>query len=248
MKISTVNYLNSIPFVRGLRHSGLLPNLELRLDPPAVCADVWVKKEVDIGLVPVAALPLVPNHQIISDCCIGCDGAVHSVALLSEVPLEEIQEVVLDYQSRTSVNLVRVLAKHHWKIQHWTWTPATPGYENHISGTTAAVVIGDRAFDLYHTFPFVYDLGEGWKEFTGLPFVFAVWAANKPLDKAEESAFSAALNWGLEQRDEALNELEGTPKQKAFYNDYLTRYIRYELQAPQREAIKRFLGYLEEGV
>ncbi len=247
MKISSVNYLNSVPFVRGLQHSGLFSDFVLRLDPPALCAKVWIEGTVDVGLVPVAVLPLVPDYEIVADYCIGCDGAVHSVALFSEVPLEEIETVVLDYQSRTSVNLVRVLARHHWKTHHWQWKPADPGYEQHISGTTAAVVIGDRAFDMYHSFPHVFDLGEGWKEFTGLPFVFAVWAANRPVAPAKRKAFNAALSWGLDHREEAIATFEGTLEQQAFYAEYLRQYIHYELGAPQLEAIKRFHAYLKEG-
>ena len=115
LRISAVSYLNSLPFVYGIKNSGFLKNIELSLDVPSVCADKLISGKADIGLVPVAAIPLIKNARIVSDFCIGADGKVQSVLLISRKPLQEIQKVYLDLESRTSVGLAKVLAKEYWK-------------------------------------------------------------------------------------------------------------------------------------
>src|SRR4051812_36736309 len=116
IKISIVSYLNSKPFVYGIEHSDLLNEIDLQQDIPSVCAQKLIDGKVDIGLIPVAVLPLLKEKYIISDYCIGAVGKVASVMLYSDVPLDRISSVLLDYQSRTSVTLVKVLAKNFWKI------------------------------------------------------------------------------------------------------------------------------------
>ncbi|MBA3972463.1 MAG: menaquinone biosynthesis protein, partial [Bacteroidetes bacterium] len=174
IKISVVSYLNSKPFIYGLKHSSLMDQIDLELDIPAVCAQKLKERKVDIGLVPIAILPELTEKYIISDYCIGAVGKVASVMLYSDVPLEEIKFVLLDYQSRTSVALVKVLAKKFWKIKP-EWINAGVDYENKISGSMAAVIIGDRTFGLNDKYRYAYDLAEEWQKFTGLPFVFACW-------------------------------------------------------------------------
>ncbi len=75
-----------------------------------------LENEIDVGLVPVAIIPEMKEHHIISDYCIGCDGEVASVCLFSEAPLREIKKILLDYQSRTSVELLKLLLKEYWKL------------------------------------------------------------------------------------------------------------------------------------
>ncbi|HTF05926.1 MAG TPA: menaquinone biosynthesis protein, partial [Bacteroidia bacterium] len=182
-----MSYLNSKPFIYGLEK---LPpkDCELSLDIPSECARKLLSGEVEIGLVPVAVLKSMPQYHIISDYCIGAVGKVDSVKLYSEVPLEKIDEVLLDYQSRTSVALVKILAKELWKINP-RWSPAQEGFETEISGTKAAVIIGDRTFSLpgpkdssRGKYSYEYDLSEAWFTLTGLPFVFAVWASRTKPD------------------------------------------------------------------
>src|SRR3546814_5182842 len=93
--------------------------------------------------------------------------------LFSRKPLEEIKTIRTDGHSRTSNLLARVLASRYWKSN------ATFG---NTTDADAFVLIGDRTFGLKDEYPYVYDLAAEWIRFTGLPFVFAVWAANKPLD------------------------------------------------------------------
>ena len=147
--------------------------IELIIDYPANIASHLLHNRIDIGLVPVAIIPSLKEHHIISDYCIGCDGEVASVCLFSDVPLLEIETILLDYQSRTSVALLKILLQEHWKISP-KLIAGTTHYEQDISGTTAGLVIGDRAFTQRLQSGYMYDLGSAWKEMTGLPFVFAV--------------------------------------------------------------------------
>ena len=238
MKISVVSYLNSKPFIYGLEKNPH-PEWDISLDIPSECARKLSNGEADLGLVPVAALADLKEYHIVSDFCIGAIGKVDSVKLYSEVPVEKIETVLLDYQSRTSVNLVQVLARELWKISP-SWTNSESGFETKIGGTTAAVVIGDRTFSMNGKFAYEYDLSEGWQQLTGLPFVFAVWASGKKLPPETEATFTDALRLGL------LSMSEVVKYNTALYpgvdvNGYLTRSISYNLDMEKRKAIELFL-------
>ncbi|MCG3165765.1 MAG: Chorismate dehydratase [Bacteroidia bacterium] len=270
IRISAVSYLNSLPFVYGLSHSALKNECDIALDIPSVCAEKLISGKVDVGLIPVAAIPQVKNAQIISDYCIGANGKVKTVCLFSEVPLHEIKTILLDYQSRTSVMLVKILAKEYWKINP-EFVNAEAGFENKIAGTTAAVVIGDRTFNLTpgpsqpHP-PFghllqkekesgkelfgegsrvllAYDLAEEWKNFTGLPFVFACWVANKNLPAQFVADFNNALKNGLANIDKTLEEFPPTVVNNAEAKKYLTENISYTFDAEKKKALELFNHY-----
>src|SRR5665213_3010681 len=97
IRISAVSYLNTKPFLYGLELAHI-PDVEISLDNPAECARKLIENEVDLGLVPVAIIPLLKEAHILPGFCIGADGAVESVKLYSHVPLEKIKTILLDYQ------------------------------------------------------------------------------------------------------------------------------------------------------
>ncbi len=243
IKISAVSYLNSSPFVYGLAHSAIKNEYTLSLDIPSVCAEKLITGKVDIGLIPVAAIPQVTDARIISDYCIGANGRVKTVCLFSEVPLHEIKTILLDYQSRTSVMLTKILAKEYWKINP-EWVNASPGFEKDIKGTTAGVVIGDRAFALSKDK--VFDLSLEWQNFTGLPFVFACWVANKDISEQFISTFNQALKNGLDNIDKTLDEFPPSIVTKAEATKYLTENINYDLDPEKKKAMKLFLQLAEK--
>ena len=235
-----MSYLNTKPLLYGIHRSPLLNEMELIIDYPSRIADMLLKDEIDMGLVPVAVIPQMREYHINGDYCIGSDGPVASVCLFSEVPLEEVSTVLLDYQSRTSVQLARVLLKEYWKTDPLL-LDAGPDFREQIRGTTAGVVIGDRALQQRKISPFVYDLGEGWKNLTGLPFVFAAWISNKALDPAFIEKFDAAMRIGLDDIDEVINE---NPYAVFDLREYFTRYLDYRLDGDKRRGLDRFLWYL----
>lgn len=231
-----------MPFLYGLEHSHLIhTQLNLSKDIPSECARKLLHNEVDIGLMPVAVIPLLKESYIISKYCIGADGAVNSVMLYSQVPLKKIKKIYLDYQSRTSVKLVQVLAKEFWKINP-EYISANIGYEKNISGTTAAVVIGDRTFELNNSFPYVFDLPQEWKKMTGMPFVFACWVANKKISKSFIHSFNEALSMGVNNIDKCIMHYHLQEKYPTDVYKYLKNYIRYNYDKKQETALKYFLS------
>jgi chorismate dehydratase len=244
LKISVVSYLNSKPFIYGLEHSDLMNEIDLQLDIPSTCAQKLIDGSIDLGLVPVAIIPKLKEAHIISDYCIGAVGKVASVCLYSEVPLNEIKTILLDYQSRTSVTLVKVLAKEQWKISP-EWQNASEHFENSVSGTTAAVIIGDRTFGLENKYPYRYDLAEEWQKLTGLPFVFAAWVSNKKLPDDFFQKFNLALKLGLENINSISKSIQEQNQYPTNVNYYLTQNIDYRLDKPKREGLARFLSYLK---
>lgn len=237
-KISAVSYLNTLPFIDGIRKTNFINEIEISMDIPSLCADKLMNDEADIGLVPIAILPSLNFYEIITDYCLGSNGKVRTVVLLSNVPLNEIKTIHLDYQSRTSVMLIKVLAVFFWKM-NFKWCNTTAGFEdNVIRENEAAVIIGDRVFDYENTYSYVYDLSEEWTKYTGLPFVFAAWVANKSIDFIFHKEFNSALRNGV-QNISSLNV-------EADKIEYLTNNISYTFDVKKKEALALFLSYIEK--
>lgn len=246
IKISMVSYMNTLPLVYGLKYSKYLSeNSEIQLDIPSLCAKKVISGEVDLGLIPVAVIPFLKQSYVLPNYCIGSKNKVASVLLLSEKPLSEIETVLLDYQSRTSVNLTRVLAREFWKINP-IWKNAKEGFEKEIKGTTAGVVIGDRTFDLIDRFPYVYDLSEEWYKFKKLPFVFAAWVSNKPLSDEFIFHFSKAMEFGIKHTKESIIEYKTHNKTNVDLEYYLNYNIDYKLDSEKQKALNLFLDYLKK--
>ena len=238
IRVGAVSYLNTKPFIYGLQHGPISHEFELMLDYPARLVSMLKNDQIDIGLVPVGALPGLGECHIVSEYCIGTNGEVASVAIFSEVPMDEIETVYLDYQSRTSVLLCKLLFERHWKKEVRFLEAHDESYINEIKGKTAGLIIGDRALMSRSKFPFVYDLGLGWKEMTGLPFVFAVWVHAREWSKETEAIFSAAISSGLKSLDTiADNHPIGYYDLKHYY----THNISYQLDESKRKAITEFL-------
>ncbi len=246
LKISAVSYLNTLPFLYGIKNSKLIEKTIFEQDIPSVCASKLLNNEVDIALVPIAVIPLMNESYIISDYCIGASGKVKTVLLLSDVPLNKIKSIFLDYQSGTSVNLIKILAQKYWKID-LAWKNTTKGYENEIKGQNAGLVIGDRTFHLEKNYKYVYDLAEEWEKFTLLPFVFAAWVSNKPINKEFITQFNKALLYGLENIDLVVSEFYSAfPDCKIDMHEYFTQYISYKLDGKKKQAMKVFFEELNE--
>lgn len=229
IKVSAVSYTNSKPFVYGLMHSGILSQIDLSLDVPSDCATKLINNQADIGLVPVAALLNIPNYQIISNYCIGASGAVDSVFIFSDKPIEKIKTIGLDIQSRTSNYLARVLLKNFWQVSPEIVLDQP---------AEAFVQIGDRTFGKKNQFAYTYDLAEEWGKYSGLPFVFAVWAANKEISESFLLDFNTALKYGLDHREDVIKSI---PFRDNFdVSDYLLNKIDYDLDIKKLEALKLF--------
>lgn len=241
MKVCSVSYLNSVPFVYGLENSGL--KVDLSLEIPSVCGQKLVNNEVDLALLPVAVIPNLDYADIVSPYCISSDGAVQTVCLFSDVPLEQIDTILLDYHSITSNALVQLLCKQFWKIQP-KFKKSYIDFESNIQGNTAGVIIGDRAYNYIDDFTFVYDLSLEWKKFSGMPFVFACWVSNKPLISSFKQDFSSALKYGINNLDLALSKKSDVFDTQIDKMNYLTEVINYDLTDEKRKSMQMFLDLI----
>lgn len=242
IKISAVSYTNTKPFLYGLQHSAVKENIDLSLDMPADCARKLIDNQVDIGLIPVAATLSMSEWHIISNYCIGAEGPVNSVFIFSNCPIQEAATLQLDPESRSSNNLARVLLKNYWKVSPQLIENA-PDYAHSTDSKTAFVQIGDRTFGKTEQYKYVYDLSGEWKKFTGLPFVFAAWIANKPIPEAFIQAFNTALRHGLAHRLDLLKEL---PHRADFdLEDYLMHKLDFNLTDDKKKALYLFFDYIK---
>jgi chorismate dehydratase len=241
-KVSVVSYTNTLPFKVALENSNAIKNYAvLSYDNPAVCAQKLINNESDIGLIPVGAFPKLSNYHIISDYCIGADGSVETVMLYGNVPIQKMKSVYLDPQSRTSVNLTRVLAANYWRVNP-EFINGDQQYDiNQLANDDGFVLIGDRTFVMKNQFKYEYDLAEEWKKYTGLPFVFAAWVSNKPVERSFIDVFNSVLKEGIDQIPQISEEYKHTIPNTVDLFFYLNQCISYPLDGKKKEAMKKFL-------
>ncbi len=267
LRTVAVSFLNARPLIHSLQGDAAprlpdgRPLFELVEALPSACASALEQGEADLGLVPVAAYAAHPEWEVVPNIGIGCRGEVETVVLVADCPLEEIENVWLDEASRTSAVLVRLLMRASGLAPKYA--PARHGDGAQLAmGKDAALIIGDAAFGLSERFTTCIDLGAWWLEQTGLPFVFAFWAARP---EKLMPVHVAALEWARERslqkyaeqiaagyREEKLAELEASPDSPGeampanHYANYLRRRIRYGLETHQREGLVEFLTQARE--
>ena len=241
IKVGIVSYLNTRPLVYGLKQLPISEEIDLIEDTPARLAELLIDDEIDVGLIPVAAIPQLKEYYIAGDYCIATETEVASVCLFSEVPLNEIRKVYLDYQSRSSVALLKWLMKEYWDIHPEIVNATDESFRKEIKGTTAGLVIGDRAFEQRRISTFIYDLASEWRSITGLPFVFAAWISNKPLPASFIQKFNEANAKGLKQIDEIV-----AAQQFNLFDlkKYYTLHLSYKLDERKRKGMDLFLQYI----
>jgi len=241
-RVGAVEYLNARPLVEAIN-----PELiEVVTDHPRAIAQLLEDGDVDVALVPVAAVLAHPEWRVVPGLGIGADGPVHSVLLVAETPPEQWTSVLLDDVSRSSQMLSRLLLTEgplkHVQADIRRVAPRTALEQ--AGGTTAALVIGDDAMDIDPRWTTRLDLAELWKQWTGLPFVFAVWAGRADVDPSIVTELRRAGEAGLARRD----QYEG------FARTYVTEFIHYTLGDRELMGLRRFAalawqaGLLEQEV
>lgn len=195
-KVTLVNYINTLPFIEGLSAGTHIFDLDKRI--PKECGDEFKKGEADIALVPVGYLPRIESDYVfISDFGIASNGPVRTVKLLSQCPRDQITDVYLDPHSTTSVALLKLLFDDFWKQKVQFHPLNLTG--NPIASTS--MLIGDKVFKNEGFYKYQYDLGEIWKSYTGLPFVYAIWICKPTVPKDIVSTFKQLLSEGLSDKD-----------------------------------------------
>ncbi len=242
--MGAVSYLNTKPLLYGILNSAILHDIVLKIDYPSHIAELLLNDEIDIGLVPVAIIPQMSEYYINTDFCIGANGPVASVCLFSDCRLEEVKRVLLDYRSRTSVELARILMHEYWKISP-EMVDAKEEFRHLIQGKTAGVVIGDAALEQRKLSPFIYDLAEAWKNMTGLPFVFAAWISNKKIDPDFINRFNQANGIGVHNLEPVL---AGLPNDVYDLKKYYSQNIKYQLGLDMRAGLTKFLQFMHHAV
>ena len=232
-RIAAVSYLNTIPFIYGIRHAGNL-RAELLLTPPALCASNFIDGNADIALLPSAVVPRLKDAELVTDFCIGAEGEVRTVVVVSNTPIEEVRRIWLDAHSRTSVQLTGYLAARRWKIApQWLDMSDYAVLDTPQEGD-AFLLIGDKVFDHEEKFRYRYDLADAWREMTGLPFAFAAWVARSGVDDRTVERLAEALDYGVRHIPEAIACYGYGDRSYAY--DYLTRNIDFVFDEQKRRA------------
>ncbi len=247
IRISAVKYANTYPFIYGLNASGFSKKVIIETDHPADCAAKLINGRVDIGLVPVAAIPLLKNYYIVSNYCIGANGKVRTVMLLSNCPFPDIRTIYLDYRSLSSINLTKILAKNYWK-KEFEWESTSKGFDFiNIDNDEGVVLIGDQCFEYENSFRYKMDLAKEWKDFSGLPFVFACWTSTKKLEHGFAKEFNEALRLGVDNIDAVVKQYgKNEPLSGKILKKYLTENIDYYLNKEKMRGLEYFLELMKK--
>jgi chorismate dehydratase len=251
--VGHIQFLNCLPIYWGLVRSGALLDVDLTKDTPDRLNDMLVAGELDIG--PISLVEYLRNADdlvLLPDLAVGSDGPVLSVNLVSQSPLESLdgRRVALGSTSRTSVLLARMwLSQVHGVQPDYFVCP--PDLTTMLLEAEAAVLIGDAALRATYDAPRrgldVYDLGQVWREWTGLPMVFAVWAARREYAEANPGLVKDVHAAFVRSRDDALLHVEEVAAQAARWEIFdaatLATYFRtldFSLGARQVEGLVEF--------
>ncbi|MBK9109189.1 MAG: menaquinone biosynthesis protein [Saprospiraceae bacterium] len=237
LRLASVKYLNSLPFSYALNKLEQKGLLQWERALPSRCASLLKENLVDIALLPVGALSDFDKLYGVTDYCIGSVSAVKTVRLFSQYKFEEIEQIVLSDASRTSNILVKILAEEYWA---WKGVRFCKSETQQIQLKTAQLIIGDEVFVAEHQYNYSMDLGYEWNNFTGLPFVFAVWVSKNKLSAEMELCLRNAFKEGL---DYLLNEenFEQFNIPKEILIPYFRQHISYHLDEDKKTAIDKFL-------
>ena len=240
LQIGAVNYLNSKPLIEGLEE--LAPKADLVLDYPSRLANDLTAGRLDVALVPSIACLLAPHYEVVSNACVAAHGPVLSVKMYSRKPVSEIRRLALDEGSRTSATLVRILLAERFQVFPDV-EPLPLDCETESTSADAILLIGDRAIHPpREQFAVTWDLGQEWTEWTGLPFVFAMWGTRRGTELGDlEQALGAARDLGTSRLPEtARREAPRLGLDEALALDYLRKNLYYRLGTAERQGLRRF--------
>ncbi|HEY1694043.1 MAG TPA: cyclic dehypoxanthinyl futalosine synthase [Polyangiaceae bacterium] len=245
LRVAAVGYLNARPLYDGLDREPASARIRLDCAAPSEVARRIAEDEADVALMPVAAAATIGDLRLVRGAAIGARGAVRSVVLVGEQPLEEVEELAVDLSSRTSVVLARLVLRARRNGREPRLVGCSPRDAiASVSGSRAALVIGDPALEIEGRYPHVVDLGQAWWELTGLPFVFAAWCGRPgALSADDERLLERARIAGLERRDAIADDHAArTGLPAASLRAYLRDAIRYDLGDEERRGLERFYG------
>jgi chorismate dehydratase len=233
LRVASVSYLNSKPLIYGLDR---IPGVELTLEVPARLINGLHNGESDVALLPTIDYQRHDSLMIVPSGGIGCDGPTLTVRLFGKRPIDQTAVVACDPDSHTSVALARIIFAEHFGIHpEFADLARAPG--------ETRLLIGDKVVcEEPVGFDYQLDLGAAWKEMTGMPFVFAVWAARASSALGElPSQLEQAKRNGLAHMDDLVRQYavpRGWPPDLA--HQYMTQYLKYDIGDAQLRAIEHF--------
>jgi len=223
LTIGHIAYANCEPFFHYLRECGFTGTI--RAGVPAELNRYLAEGKVDLS--PSSSFEYLRNwrdYQVLPGLSISSLGAVKSVLLFSPRPVEQLreEEILLTGESASSIHLLHVLLREYFGFAEVTCRVPTGSLEEYIHQGAPALLIGDRALRLARTVPaeHVYDLGELWYRFTGLPFVFALWILRQPVAEQHPAAVAAFYRQLLDSTRKALEELPELAREVSGYAWY----------------------------
>jgi cyclic dehypoxanthinyl futalosine synthase len=243
LRVASVGYLNARPLYEGLEREPAIARFRLDCASPSEVARRVAEDEADFALMPVAAAATIGDLRMVRGCAIAARGAVRSIAVLAEQPIDTLDELAVDLSSRTSVVLARLVLRRLHGGREPRLLGSTPGDAiAGVSGSRGALIIGDPALEVEGRFPHVLDLGLSWLELTGLPFVFAAWCGRAGVLSAEdERLLEHSKAAGLDRRDAIADEYAArTGLSAASLRAYLHDCIRYDFGDDERRGLQRF--------
>jgi chorismate dehydratase len=254
VRVGAVTYLNTKPLIHDLE--ALVPGLELVLEVPSRLADLLAAGRLEVALIPVIEYFRGGSYTVVPDVAIASRGPVLSVTLFSRVPWAGIRRVALDEGSRTSAALAQVLLRRRYGVRpEVVPLPLDQGAED--ADADAVLLIGDRAMRAcLPGFAHAYDLGQEWHDWTGLPFVYAVWAVREGVDLGPVgAALHEAKRRGLAECGRiAHQEAPRLGLDAGFCRRYLSNIIQFDLGPREQAGLHHYymlaceLGLARRGV
>lgn len=249
IEISAVSYLNALPMVYGLQRGPNASLWSVRLELPAQSAKSLRDGVVGLALMPVGALHAVPGARVLGGYCVGAAGDVYTVCLCAHSEMAGLRKIYLDPDSRTSVQLVQILAKRYWNIAP-LWRPLGKSkLEEGFAPDEGVVLIGDKVFNQRGRFEVCHDLAAEWIAFTGLPFVFAAWAATQPVPQGVAKALNDDIAWGIAHLRDAVEARaadQGLPCTIGEAEYYLHHNIDFRFTDDKQKGLQSYLALREE--
>jgi chorismate dehydratase len=247
LRVGIINFLNSRPLAWGLLKDQNQELFQPSFHSPAAIARLMASGELDVGLLPTIELPRIPGVRILPDLCVASNGPVGSVLLVSHLPLTSIRRIAVDANSRTSAALLQILLEKKHGIEA-EYNETRPDLDHMLASSDAALLIGDSALAIALDRYVVLDLAQEWHEWTGLPFVFALWAVRPGLDPQSLSHhFADSYRVGLESLADLVSqgarELQLEPDK---VRDYLTQRLSYLLREKEVLGLEKFLRLARE--
>lgn len=242
LRVGVVSYLNTEPLIVGLADD--VPEAELVEDVPSRLAEALAEGRLDVAIVSSIEYATHPGYRIVGDACIASRGEVLSVRLFARVPPERIRRVALDAASRASTALAEVLLRRRWGLEPRIDAYPIPGELDGLpEGVDAVMLIGDRCMRTpVAAWPHVVDLGRAWTDWTGLPFVYAMWTARPAVDLGRlPEALDRARDRGVASVEEVARTQAARHGLDAdVCRDYLVRLIHYRLGPDERRGLERY--------